>query len=289
MPRFEWISRAAFCAVAVATAVGCADRERAMAMPSIYLHQDSVAIGGPIEITVSFHIPRDVPPFAENHRVLLRLLFDDGNVMGSYDHDPPIPTRRWEAGRTITYTRRIFAPDVPYVGDVPVVVGLYSTAGKRLVLSATHKGDRMYEVGTLRLNAQRTLLALGGGWHRPESPAHEPGWRWTQSAATMTFHNPRRDAMLHLRLDGSPDRFDTPQQVSLLIGDRVVHSFHVSSTSVTDHAVPLRAGDFGADREATLTIKVDKTFVPARMGQGSDTRELGVRVYNVFLELQSSS
>jgi hypothetical protein len=37
-----------------------------------------------------------------------------------------------------------------------------------------------------------------------------------------------------------------------------------------------------------MTIAVDKTFVPSRVHKGRDHRELGVRVYNVFLETKTS-
>jgi hypothetical protein len=278
----RWLTHAAIgCAIA-APACGAVEREREAALPSLRLHRESVPIGGPFEITLSFTMPPDAPPLAENYRVLLRFLFDDGKEMANADHEPPVPTRQWQAGRTVSYTRRVFAPDVPYVGDVPIVVGLYSASGRRLPLSGKQKGDRTYEVATLKLNGQRTLLIHDEGWHAPELPATEPGWRWTKGTATMTFRNPRSDAVLHLRLDGSPD-LGTPQHVSIVLGERIVHTFPVT-VDVTDHEVPLSAADFGGDPESVLRIQVDKTFVPARLGTGTDTREMGIRVYNVFLE-----
>lgn len=95
---------------------------------------------------------------AGNYRVLLRFLFDDGTVMASYDHDPPTPAHDWQPETPVTYTRRIFAPEVPYVGDVPVVVGLVSASGKRLPLFGKEVGDRMYEVARFKLHAQRILV-----------------------------------------------------------------------------------------------------------------------------------
>lgn len=280
MRRAGWLGPALLAGVA-AVIVACATRERTLIVPALHLHRDAVAIGGPLDVSLTFHVPRQAEPLADDHRVLLRFLFDDGKEMGSDDHDPPVPTRQWQPGRTVTYTRRMFVPDVPYVGPAAIVAGLYSRSGTRLRLAGKDEGDRRYRVGTVTLNARRILLVPQHGWHRPESPPDEPGWRWIGSEATMTFHNPGRGAVLHLRVDGGSH--PASRRVSLLIDDRVVHGFDVTSDEMIDREVPLAAGDFGAGRETTLTIQVDKTFVPAQSG-GTDARELGVRVYHVFME-----
>jgi hypothetical protein len=276
----RWIAHAALAsAVAVST---CADRDVPAATPSALLHRDSVPLGAPVDITLRFRTARGAS-LAGNHRVLLRFLFDDGTVMASYDHDPPTPADMWQPDTPVTYTRRIFVPEIPYVGDVPVVVGLASPTGKRVRLSGKDVGDRMYEVATFKLHAQRHLLVHADGWHRLEGPAGEGGYRWTHAGATMTFRNPRKDAVLHLRLSAQSDVFPAPQQASILIGSRTVHRFPVAAAQ-TDYQLPLSAADFGVDDEAILTIKVDRTFVPAAVQKGRDHRELGLRVHNIFLE-----
>jgi hypothetical protein len=37
-----------------------------------------------------------------------------------------------------------------------------------------------------------------------------------------------------------------------------------------------------------FALKVDRTFVPAKVSGGNDTRTLGVRVFNAFLEPRES-
>ena len=291
MPTFRcWITYAlAACAVATAA---CADADRGAAAmrPSIRLSRNPVPLGGPVDVTLQFDVPPGIPPFAEDYRVLLRFLFDDGEVMASYDHDPPTPTRKWQSGTTVMYTRRLFVPAIPYVGDAPILVGLYSPAsGERLHLSGKDQGKQTYKMGTLTLQAPRCLLFFNKGWYRTEeSAATHTEWRWTQSEASITTENPRQDSVLYLRVDGRPDLFETPQQVSVSRGDRILQRFSVASGETTDHELALNAGDLGVEDELTLTLKVDKTFVPAWLpGQGSDTRTLGIRVYNASLEPRS--
>ena len=268
------------------SASACADRDPLTAEASALLHRDNVALGAPVDITLRFRLARGAAPLDASHRVLLRFLFDDGSVMASYDHDPPKPAGEWRPETPVTYTRRIFVPDIPYVGDVTVVVGLVSASGKRPLLSGKEVGDRMYEVARFKLHAQRTLVALLDGWHAQEG-AGEGGYRWTQSRATLTFRNPRLDSVLHLRLNAEPDVVPTPQHASLLIGGHAVHTFPVAVTQ-TDYQIPLSAADFGTDDEVVMTIAVDKTFVRSRVHKGRDHRELGVRVYNIFLEQKTN-
>jgi hypothetical protein len=268
-------------------ASACADRDPPTVTPSALLHRNDVALGAPVDITLRFRLAHGAAPLAGNHRVLLRFLFDDGTVMASYDHDPPTPAQEWQPETPVTYTRRIFAPEIPYVGDVPVVVGLVPSSGKRLRLFGKEVGDRMYEVARFKLHAQRILVVPLDGWHRHEGDG-EGGYRWTQSRSTLTFRNPRQDSVLHLRLSAQPDVFPAPQQASLHIGSGAVHTFPVAATQ-TDYQIPLTAADFGADDEVLMTIAVDRTFVPAEVQKGGDHRELGVRVHNIFLETSGLS
>jgi hypothetical protein len=278
----------AYAAIAcVAIMPGCAERSAIAATSSLTLSRNPVPIGGPVEITLQFAIAPGAPPLPEDGRVLMRLLFDDGELMASFDHDPPTPTRNWQPGEIVTDAQRIFVPDVPYVGNVSVVVGLYSArSNKRVRLMGRDVGDRTYKMGTLTLRAPSTFLVLDKGWHQPEhSTGLQTEWRWTEAEASMTAENPRRGSMLYLRVAGRPDLFETPQQVSVVSRDRIVQHFVVTSAAPTDYDLPLSGDDLGNEENVTLTLKIDKTFVPARVGGGgSDTRTLGIRVFKAFLE-----
>jgi hypothetical protein len=282
---------------ALATA-GCGDwldRGPAVATPSVRLDRSALPLGAPLEMTLRFDVSPTAPPFAKDYRVMVHFLFDDGEVMWTYDHDPPTPTREWRPGQRVTYTRRIFVPQFPYIGDVPIVVGLYSaTAGDRLRLSGDRVGQRAYKVATLTLEPQppASFLVFKEGWHRAEySTGAHIGWRWTGPEASIAFRNPRQDCILYLQLDGRPDLFETPQQVSVAIGDRIIQTFPVTAAEPSVKELVLNAGDFGTTDQVTLTLKVDKTFVPATLSSGAnpDTRVLGIRVYHAFLELRPNS
>lgn len=274
------------CWIAFAIVIGSAcssTATRNAVIPYAYLHRDSAPLGGPVDISLRFQVPPRAKPFTENCRVLMRLLFDDGKQMAAYDHEPPVATRDWQPGRTITYARRFFAPELPYVGDATLVVGLYTPSGRRLRLAGTEQGNRMYIVGTLKLHPRRTLLTLENGWRPLEGPDSEPRWRWTASHALVSFHNPRADSTLIVRADAPQDLFSAPPRASFAIAGRTVGSITIGSAEPADYELPVSAADLGDASETLLTIAVDKTFVPAKVGRGSETDERGIRVHHMFL------
>ena len=288
----SWLT-CAWLVFAVVTA-GCGDWFNGgptVATPSVRLSRGALPLGAPVDITFGFDVSPTAPPFGEDYRVMVHFLFDNGELMATYDHDPPVPTREWRPGRRVTYTRRVFVPQYPYIGVVPIVVGLYSpTSGERLRLAGDHLGQRTYRVATLTLEPQppATFLIFKDGWHRAEYSADAHiGWQWTGPEASIAFRNPRQDCIVYLQVDGRPDLFGTPQQVSVAIGDQMIGSFPVASTEPSVKEVMLSAGDLGTPDQVMLTLTVDKTFVPAQLpgANNPDSRVLGIRVYHAYLEL----
>src|SRR5262249_22539565 len=150
--------------------------------------------------------------------------------MWTDDHTPPKPTTAWKPGETITYTRTVFVPSYPYVGDASIHMGLYSpTTKKRLRLSGQDMGLRAYKVATLQLMpaAENVFIVFKDGWHPTETP---PGnktveWQWTKKDATIAFKNPRRDSLLYLDVDQPGNVFQEPQHIAVQAGGQMVDQF----------------------------------------------------------------
>ena len=267
------------------SAVGCGGRTPITAGVFAALNRDTLPVGGPIDVTLQFVVaPKGELP--KDGRVLLRLIFADGELMANYDHDPEPPTSQWQPGATIRYTKRIFVRNVPYVGAAALVVGLMSKeTGKNVRLSgAEDLGDKTYRAAALTLQAAPSNITYGDGWYRAEGNAETANeWRWTAEQAAMTMRNPQRDSVLYLRIGGAPSANETPQAVTIETEGRAVGRIEVKAAT-TDYEVPISTADLGSSPDLKLLIKVDRTFVPARVSGGSDTRTLGVRVFNAFLE-----
>lgn len=279
------------------SSAGCSNADTAppVATVSFTTNKSKVPLGSPIELTYQF----DVAPDAKidgDYRVFVHFLDSTDHRFWDDDHLPAVPTSQWRPGQRIQYTRTRFIPVVPYVGEARVVVGLYRPdPDGRLPLQGPEAADRestsrAYHVGKLDLlpNGENIYIADKAGWHptefAPDNPTLE--WRWTQKTATMSFRNPRRNLLLYIEYDARTDIFsDKPQEVTVLVNDQPVGKFAAKSSAISLEKIPLDAAQLGTNEMVELKLDLDKTFVPAKQPSGGrDARDLGFRVYHVFLE-----
>jgi hypothetical protein len=74
--------------------------------------------------------------------------------------------------------------------------------------------------------------------------------------------------------------------VRISIGNKAIDEFTLTPKRQVLKKIPITAAQFGADDLVELRIDVDKTFVPAMLAASNnkDPRELGVRVFHVFVQ-----
>jgi len=261
-----------------------------VASVAVTLSKATAPLGSPIDMTYTF----DVAPGQSldgQYRVFMHLLDADGLLRWADDHDPPTPTTEWKAGSRVTYTRTSFIPIVPYLGQATVRVGLYRTdaTDTRAPLSGPEPEGRSYKVATLRLLPQSEnifVVRRAGTYHAdefaPENPARE--WSWTTKELAVNFRNPKKDATLYLEYDARPDLFDQPQVVNVYLGSLSVATFAADNRDPLLRRIPLRADSLGPADMVELRVVVAPSFVPATIGAGQDTRELGIRIYHLFVD-----
>ena len=262
----------------------------AVATPSLTLSFGRVPAGSPLEITYKFVVAPDAK-FDEDYRVFVHVVDTDEEQMWNDDHDPPTPTTQWKPGQTVEYTRTIFVPVFPYVGDATIELGLHSAKNqKRLTLTGEDGGQHAYKVAKLQLLPQTDNLftVFKDGWHPAEAAAHDPAleWQWTKQQATLAFKNPKKDAQFYFDLDSPGKDLHGTQQVALVLGGQTVQTLTVEPDVRRLNKITL-PGNLMGDAELTeLQITVDKTFVPATVTNGAskDPRELGVRVFHAFVD-----
>lgn len=288
--------RASLVAGALSVVVGCSQGEITppVGTASFSTSKTRVALGSPVDLIYRFDVAPDAK-ISRDYRVFVHVSDSDGKVLWSDDHDPPVPTSQWKPGQSIgPYTRTVFVPVVPYLGEATVRLGLYKD-NDRLALSGIDPADRTsiskeYKVGTLQIlpSSENLLIISKGGWNQDEFAPDNPSnsWRWTQKLAIVTFRNPKKDATLYLDYDARSDIFGSqPQVVTISSGDQVVTSFPADATRQTLRRIPITATQLGTAEMAELRIETDKTFVPAALPNGgSDKRELGIRIYHIFVE-----
>ena len=250
-------------------------------------------LGSPIDVHYRF----ELLPSAKldgDYTVFVQVKNEAGDILWQDDHDPPVPTSQWKPGQAVEYTRTRFVPVVAHLGDAAIEAGLYRE-NERLVLepaaapSERESAERSYRVATLHLlpTSETVFVIYKTGWH-PDEYAEDPtiSWKWMQKTGVLSVRNPRKDVTLFLEYDGRPDLFaDSPQQVTIAIGDQTVTTFAATASSPTLLRIPITAAQLGSSVLTDIRLELDRTFVPAKLPAGGrDSRELGIRVYHAFVE-----
>ncbi len=271
----------------LAPSVSCsrkAANEPPVAAPSLTLSHDKVPIGSPVKLTYKFVVAPNAK-FDTDYWVFVHVLDPTGEQLWTDDHQPTPPTSAWKPGQTVEYTRTVFVPNYPYIGEAVVRLGLYDRAsGNRLTLNAQEASRKEYVVTKFQLQPQseNIFLIYKDGWHPTEVATDNAAseWQWTKKTSTISFKNPRKDSIFYLEYDARTDLFTPPQQVTIRVGPQSVGTFAADSRDRKLVTFPITAAQFGTDDMTELTLDVDKTFGP---GTG-DNRDLGIRVFHAFVE-----
>lgn len=286
-------------AAAVALAAAClastacsrTDNAPPVATPTATLPSGPALAGRPINVTYRFAVSPTAPPFAEEYTVFVHAIDKEGTRLWTSDHQPPTPTTQWKPGAVVEYALAMTVPSRAPQGPVQIQVGLYSPRSRdRLPLSGEDNGKRAYRVASLDVAASTdlgTTLFLEG-WYNLEVPEGEQGveWRWIAGTAMLRLRNPKRDAVLVLDVDQPATVWSEPQHVTIRSGSTVLEEFDLPQGKREHRRVRLSASDLGQTATTLFTITVDKTFVPAKVPalRNPDTRELGVRVFEAYLD-----
>jgi hypothetical protein len=261
--------------------------EPPVATPSVTLNHNKVPIGSPVKLTYKFVVAPNAPAIIKggNYWVFVHMLDPTGEQLWTDDHLPVPPTSAWQAGQTVEYTRTVFVPNYPYIGEAVIRLGLYDrTSSDRLTLSAQEAARKEYLVTKFQLlpQSENVFLIYKDGWHPAEvaSDNATSEWQWTKKSATIAFRNPKKEVTFYLDWDARTDLFKPPQQVTLRVGDQTIATFPADSREKKLLTFPITAAQLGNGDMAEITIDVDRTFSPG----GSDTRELGIRVFHAFVE-----
>jgi len=264
--------------------------EPAVAEPSAKFSREKIALGSPVDVTYRFTVAPGAR-FAEDYHVMAHFLDGDEELMWTDDHLPPTPTSQWKPGEVVEYTRTVFIPLYQYIGDATFNVGLYSTKDqRRLPLSGEDSGQRSYKVASLELlpQTENVFLVYKSGWHQKEMASEDSfvSWQWTRKVASVSFRNPKRDSTVYIHADNPGKAFSDAQRIDVVLNEQPVDGFDLPPGEEVVHRTQVTAAQLGSGDIVELQLHVDKTYVPALLPASSsrDSRELGVRVFHMFVE-----
>lgn len=288
--------RPVFVGLALAASLGaaaCGSEEAStppVATATVTLNHAQVPAGSPLEITYKFVVAPGAT-FPEDYRVFVHVVDIDEEQMWDDDHNPPTPTSQWKPGQTIEYTRTIFVPVFPYVGDATIQLGLHSLKDQgRLTLTGESAGQQAYNVAKLQLLPQtdNLFVVFKDGWHPAEVASVDAGteWQWTKKQATLAFKNPKKDAIFFFDVDSPSKELHPAQQIQVVLGGQTVEQFTMEPDQRSLHKIKLPAALMGAGDLTELQINADPPFIPqvVTSGASKDPRELGVRVFHAYVD-----
>jgi hypothetical protein len=237
---------------AAACGSGTSDNGPTVGTPSVTLSHDRAPAGSPLELTYKFVVAPDAK-FDEDFRVFVHVVDTDEEQMWDDDHNPVMPTTQWKPGQTIEYTRTIFVPVFPYVGDATVLVGLHSLKdGRRLTLTGEDAGQHSYKVAKLQLLPQtdNVYTVFKDGWHPAETAGQDQSleWQWTKRQATLVFKNPKKDSVFYFDVDSPGKDLHGQQQVSINLGGQAVETFTIKPDERNLHKIKLPGSLMGGRR-----------------------------------------
>jgi hypothetical protein len=250
---------------------------------SVRAGQASVEAGAPVEIEYRFArlagaaLPADAWVFVHAVNAAGVLVWTD-------DHQPPTAPATW-GDAEVTYRRWMFVPRTAPPGPVRVEAGVFSRAdGARVPMRAT--GDPSAAGFEVTAASNDLFVVFGDGWHAAERVEQQQAneWRWSTGDARLSFRRPQRDVVVSLEID-QPVAAVGRQTVELRVGSDLLATLAIDPGARRIHRVSLPAARLGTAPTVELDVHVRPTFVPASITSlgSSDTRELGVRVFNVYV------
>jgi hypothetical protein len=284
--------RLALAMVAVTLVAGCNRRKPAEVIdvvPSLSVNRTRAPLGSAIEVTYTWQVGPTAKKLDQDYRAFVHFMDSHDVILFGDDHVPTPAPSTWEAGKTYSYTRTVFIPIYPYVGDVEVRVGLHSVGrGERLALKGEDAGMREYRVSKMEVlpQTENIFLVYKQGWHNPESSPQNPSLErtWTEKEALVSFKNPKKDILVYLEADTNYKAFDFPPVLTLSVNGRSGLVVPIENSEVFLRKIRVKAADLGAEEWVDLRLAMNQSFVPKLKGVNThDDRELGLLVYHLYV------
>jgi hypothetical protein len=251
---------------------------------SVAAGQSSVEAGAPIEIEYRFARLARGAALPADAWVFVHVVDAAGALLWTDDHEPPTAPATW-GDAEVTYRRPMFVPRTASPGPVRVEAGVFSRAdGARVPMTvAGNPAAGGFEVTAA---SNDLFVVFGDGWHGAERVEQQQAneWRWSTGDARLSFRRPQRDVVLSLEID-QPVMAVGRQTAELRVGSDLLATLAIDPGVRRIHRVALPAARLGSAPTLELDVHVRPTFVPASITglASSDTRELGVRVFNVHV------
>ena len=260
-------------------------------VPQLQINKRWADPGSPIELTYRFEVAADNGAIEDDYEVSVD--FVGAETIFSDHHMPPTPTSAWMPGSVIQYSRTIFVPPGANPGSATVELSLrVPKIGRLVALAGGENGSGLLvsQVGQLTVNPRVTGLPISyeNGWYGLETAVDDPAiqWQWTAGSALSSFPNPRTGVVIYLHAYANVEAAGEPAEVRVRVGSPgallEVARFRVEQPGAFLERIYVPAKLMGGMDAVELLIRTDKVLVPSEVESSSDSRSLGLRVFNLY-------
>ena len=165
---------------------------------------------------------------------MMHVVDADDELMWTDDHNPPTPTTQWKPGQTVEYTRTVFVPVYPYVGEATLQMGLYSTTTQTAPdARGEDAGQRAYKVAqdsAAAADARTCSRCSRTAGIRPRSPSttRRSSGSGRRSRRRSRSRIPKKDCTFYLDVDQPGGIFNENQHVTVTSTGRGRRQFDVT-------------------------------------------------------------
>lgn len=223
----------------------------------------------------------------KDYNVFVHFWHNKNNLITD-DYVPEIPTTKWEKGKTYTVKHRIYIPafidefDPQFKGEetLRLSVGFFNPYDRT--------GQSEKEILSQKLKVTPPPLGTPEviyetGWYDLEKDPNAvlKQWRWTGPEAKCVIDNPKKDALLVIK-GGVNFQAVKDQKITFKIDDLPLDEFVVGQ-ELFEKTYNVKKEQLGDKNEFTLTISVDKAWIPAKVIPNSkDDRQLGCQISFIY-------
>lgn len=282
-------------AVALLIAPGCSRRGAVDAndlTASFKANRTSAPLKSALEVTYTWTTGPNFRKITGDYRALVHFLDQEKVLLFTDDHAATPKPSEWEPNKTYSYTRTVYVPLIPYVGEATVVMGLYPEAGRgdRIALKGEDFGLREYSVAKMQLlsRTENVHIQLKDGWHNPE-PGPNPTMEttWTKKEASFSFRNPKKSVIVYARFDAPSKLYAKPPVLTITAQGRAAFTHTFENAELVEKKIRFKAEDLGAEGDVDVKVSMDQAIVPKTLGTSqTDDRELGVRFYDLVVGVE---
>lgn len=134
-------------------------------------------------------------------------------------------------------------------------------------------------LGEYQMGGPESVFVLQGGWHQAED--WPPPMRWTKSRARLLLDARGRESLTISLCTHAPGMDEKPLLVTVSSGESELGSMALPDNAWRELEMPLPRKL--RQEKLPVTIRVDRTFCPAKDGGAGDERIMGVAVGRVAL------